>query len=154
MTTEQTYTQIRDRFVGLCKSTGRYERGGSHEPIAAPGKGLTFHVMMDGEAPIPDSGLNSTSTVVVWIIQSRLPITYEPKDEIDMRLAGASRDLCRRIVGGFTLDVEGVRSIDVRGRYGVPVGWKAGYLFQDNIWYRVFDVSAPVVLNDAWPEVE
>lgn len=154
MTTERTYEDIQNALVKMCKSTGRYERGSAHEPTSAPGKGLTFAVFMSAETPILDSSLNSTSTVLVWTIQSRLPITYKPEDQIDLKLSGAARDLCRRIAGDFDLDIADVRSIDIRGRYGVPLAWKSGYLFQDSIWYRVFDVSVPVVINDAWPEEE
>lgn len=154
MTTESTFKELQDALVRLCKKTGRYERVGSHEPTSAPGKGLTASIFMRREVPINTSGLNSTSTLVIWNIQSRLPITYEPKDDIDLKLGGASRDLCRRLAGNFELGVSGVRSIDIRGINGQPLTWEAGYLFQDNIWYRVFDTLVPVILNDAWPEDE
>lgn len=154
MTTENTYKELQDAFVRLCKKTGRYERGGAHEPTSAPGKGLTYAVFMRSESSILSSGLNSTSTLMVWNIQSRLTITHEPRDQIDIKLGGAARDLCRRLAGNFELGVDGVRSIDIRGINGVTLGWDAGYLFQDNIWYRVFDVRVPVILNDAWPEDE
>jgi hypothetical protein len=52
------------------------------------------------------------------------------------------------------LDVDGVRSIDVRGINGVPLSWESGYLNQDNKWFRVFGLQVPLIINDAWPEVE
>lgn len=150
--TDATHKAIRDGLSRLCLSTGRYKSGGTHEPTRAPGAGLTYAIFVRREVPIPDSGLNSTSTCMTWVIQNRLPITYEPKDDIDLKLLGAASDVIRRLMGDFDLAVPEVRSLDARGRFGQPVGWESGYLHQDNIWYRIFDVFVPLVINDSWLE--
>jgi hypothetical protein len=153
-TTENTYRQIRDALAKVCLASGRYERGGTHEPTSAPGSGLTFAIFAGSERPITSSGLNSTSTLMIWTIQSRLSITYKPQDDIDLKLGNATRDLCQRLSQNYDLDVDGVRSIDVRGINGVPLSWESGYLNQDNKWFRVFGLQVPLIINDAWPEVE
>ncbi len=152
-TDEQTYTDIRDALVRLCKKTGRYERGGSHEPKAAPGKGLTYIVLLTSETAI-GGGLNTTSTLLVYTISSRLSALYEPQDDIDIKLGGATRDLARRLAGNYKLGVDAVRSVDVKGIHGQPLNWTSGYVYHADKWFRSFDLRVPIIINDAWPEAE
>jgi hypothetical protein len=54
-------------------------------------------------------------------------------------------------IGDFTLGGL-VRNVDVRGADGAPLDGQAGYLKQDEVLYRVFTITLPVVVNDAWDE--
>lgn len=153
MTTEQTYTQIRDALVRVCKKTGRYSQGAAHEPKAAPGNGVSFIVLLTSETAI-GGGLDSTSTLLTYNISSRMSAMYDPQDDIDVKLGGATRDVARRLSGNFKLGVDGVRSIDVKGIHGQPMGWTAGYVYHGDKWLRTFDLRVPIIINDAWPEDE
>lgn len=154
MTTEQTYTEIRDALVRVCKKTGRYQAGAAHEPKSAPGNGLTFIVLLSEEIAIVGGGLNSTSTLLVYTVSSRMSAMHEPQDDIDIKLSGATRDVARRLSGNFKLGVAGVRSIDVKGIHGQPMGWRSGYVYHGDKWLRTFDLRVPIIVNDSWPESE
>ncbi len=75
----------------------------------------------------------------------------EPGDDIDLTLMNAVDMLMTEYAGDFTLGGD-VRHVDLRGSDGPPMSVTTGYLQQQNNTYRVFTITLPVIVNDAWDE--
>lgn len=133
---------------------GVFDSVNGHEPKSAPGSGVTCAVWVQNIRPIPlASGLDATSALVVLNQRVYIPMVAEPQDMIDPRVAGAVTALMQAYTEGFTLDGV-IRNVDLLGMYGVPMDAQAGYLEQDKKMFRVMTVTLPLVVNDAWNQVE
>lgn len=148
------YGAIRDALVSLAQSTGDFDAVQGHEPKNAPGIGLFASVRSASVTAIRAGGLNSTSVRLAWVIEVRCNMTREPQDSIDIDCLAAVDRICAEINGDFDLDIEGVRNIDVLGAYGDPLMVEAGYVEHDSTMYRIFDITVPVIVNDAWTQVK
>ena len=73
-------------------------------------------------------------------------------DAIDPNLVKALNALFAAYAGDFELGGD-ARMVDLRGAEGAQLSAKAGYLNQDQKLYRVFTITLPVIINDAWDEV-
>lgn len=146
------YSDIRDALVSLGQSGGFYDSVNSHEPRSAPGSGLSLHVFTDSLIPIRAGGLNSTSVRLAWNMQTRCNMTREPMDDIDLDCAKAADWLLAELSGDFDLDITGVRHVDLLGAYGDPLGWTAGYIDQDSVLYRAYNLLVPVIIDNAFSQ--
>jgi len=123
--------------VSHAAATGQFDRVNSHEPKNAPGRGLTAAVWMQRLAPIQlQSGLATTSALLVVNVRLYSSMTAEPQDAIDPGLAGAADALMAAYTGDFTLGGL-VAYVDLLGRFGASLAAEAGYLEQDNRMFRV-----------------
>lgn len=147
------YADIRDALVSVAQAAGYFDMVNSHEPKAAPGSGLYCHVFTESLTPIRSGGLNSTTVRLVWNMQVRCNMKREPMDDIDIDCAQAADALLAGITGNFSLDITGVRQVDLLGAYGDPLGWEAGYIDQDSVLYRAYNVRVPVIVDDAFSQV-
>lgn len=143
------YGAIRDALISVAQASGHFDDVNGHEPKSAPGSGLYCHVFASSLSPVRAGGLNSTSVRLVWNMQVRCSMKREPEDSIDIDCAEAAHALLADLSGDFDMDVTGVRCIDLLGAFGEPLGWMAGYIEQDSVIYRIFDVQVPVIVNDA-----
>jgi hypothetical protein len=133
---------------------GVFDSVNGHEPKSAPGSGVTCAVWVQNIRPIPlASGLDATSALVVLNQRVYIPMVAEPQDAIDPRVVGAVTALMQAYTEGFTLGGL-IRNVDLLGMYGVPMDAQAGYLEQDKKMFRVMTVTLPLVVNDAWNQVE
>ncbi|TDC47640.1 hypothetical protein E1281_25915 [Actinomadura sp. KC345] len=144
---------ILDGIVSHALATGHFERVNGHEPKSAPGNGLTAAVWAQSVAPVPaGSGLARTSAVLVFNVRLYTPMIAEPQDAIDPNMLTALDALFAAYSGNFELGGS-VRCIDLLGQAGTAMSAQAGYLDQDRKIYRVFTVTLPVIVNDAWEQV-
>jgi len=136
------------------EALGRFDRVNMHETKNAPGKGVVCSIWLQRLAPASgaQSGLASTSAVLVWQARLTLDMLYEAQDAIDPILMGAATMLIGAFAGDLDLNVTGVRSVDLRGMAGTPLSCDAGYLPQDAKVYRAYTVTIPIIINDAWDE--
>lgn len=147
------YRGIRDALISAVQTTGYFERVNAHEPKNAPGKGLTCAIWCEEVVPTHRSGLSRTSAVLRWTVQARCSMTREPQDDIDIDLLAAVDAVGAVFSGNFDLGITGVRGIDLLGADTQQgMGARAGYVNQDGIMYRVYDLSVPVVVNDVWTQ--
>jgi hypothetical protein len=142
---------ILNELVSHALTTGYFDQVNGHEPKNRPGAGLTAGVWVDHIRPVESSGLDSTSVVMVFNVRLYTSTLQEPQDAIDPEMVKALDALFTAYIGDFTLGGL-VRSVDVRGADGPPLDGQAGYLKQDEVLYRVFTITLPVVVNDAWDE--
>lgn len=146
-------TAILDALVSHAASLGLFERVNQHEPINAPGSGLTCAMWADTIGPVPaGSGLRATSARIVWYVRIYTSWLSDPADTIDPLLMAAVDELMAAYSGDFTLGGL-VRNVDLLGQSGISLTAAAGYIEHDSKVFRVFTVTVPVIVNDAWEQV-
>lgn len=150
---EAAAQSLLDALESHAMTLGLFEKVNGHEPGNAPGNGLEvcFWLQRVGPAVGFHSGLAATSALLVWQARITLNFTYEPQDAIDPKLMGAAAALIGEYAGDFTLG-DLVRAVDLRGMAGVPLSCEAGYLPQDNVLFRAYTLTIPLIFNDAWTE--
>jgi hypothetical protein len=142
---------ITDALVSHALASGWFERVNGHEPKNQPGNGLSAAVWAARVGPVLSSGLASTSAVVTFNIRLYTPMIQEPQDAIDPTMLNALSALLAAYGGDFTLGGL-VREVDLLGANGAALSAEAGYLTQDQRQFRVFTITAPLIVNDAWDQ--
>lgn len=144
---------IRGQLTSHAQALGVFGQVLGHEPVSAPGSGLTYAVWLAEVAPSPqNSGLSSTSARVVFNGRLYLPADSEPMDDVDVQLTGAV-DL---LVGAYSGDFElggSVRNLDLLGTDGEALRAIYRYLQLDSTTYRTANLSLPMIVNDVWGQV-
>jgi hypothetical protein len=143
---------ILDAAVSHAMALGLFERVNQHEPKNAPGNGLTAAVWVDYIGPFAgQSGLATTSALLVLNVRCYTSMLAEPQDGIDPRLTSAVAVLMGEYSGDFDLG-GAVESVDLLGRSGRRLEAQAGYISQDGKLYRVMTIVLPVIVNDVWSQ--
>ncbi len=125
-----------------------------HEPKAAPGNGITCSIWVAGFRPTQSGGLASTTMVLTFNVRLYTSMLTDPQDMIDPNLMTAVEKLVGSLSADFTLDgMESVRCIDLLGMDSEGLGGEAGYLEIDKKMFRVFTITVPLLINDAFPQV-
>lgn len=143
---------IRGRIASHAAATGQFDRVGLHEPKNAPGNGITAAVWRQRAAAIAEqSGLTHASARVQFTGRIYSNMLAQPQDEIDPNQDDAADAWFERLVGDLALGGnDNVRNIDVLGETGEPLDLNAGYLEIDRKYFRVVDITIPVIVNDCW----
>lgn len=142
-----------DAVVSHAASLGIFETVNLHEPVNAPGNGLTCAVWADRIGPVPQaSGLNITTAYVVMNIRIYTSAMQQPYDGIDPLVMEAVDSLITAYSGDFDLGGK-VRNVDLLGMYGAELSAQAGYIKQDTNLYRVMTITLPMVINDSWSQI-
>lgn len=145
-------TTILDAVQDHALTTGLFDSVNGHEPKAAPGSGLTAAVWPQTIGPARGaSGLSTTSVRLPLMVRLYTLITQEPADAIDPTMVTAIDVLMGAYSGDFTLGGL-IRSVDLLGAFGDPLGGQAGYLMQGGEEYRVWDITLPLIVNDLWDQ--
>jgi hypothetical protein len=143
----------RDVLTSHAQARGGFGQVLKHEPLSAPGSGLTYAVWVGDIDPIPAaSGLASTSARVVFNGRLYLPADTEPVDGVDIQLADAATDLMGLYTGDFTLGGS-VRNIDLLGAHGTTMRARLGYLDIGSTTYRISTISIPTIHSNIWGQV-
>jgi hypothetical protein len=126
-----------------------------HEPRSAPGMGFTYALWLGPVTPVPlASGLNSTTGRVIVSARIYTPFLQKSEDQIET-------DLMRRVLqmigfysGELTLGGT-VMEVDLLGSYGVALECgPVGYLDMDGAYYRVADLTIPVIIDALWTQAD
>lgn len=145
---------ILDRVISHALSLGLFEQVNGFEPKAAPGNGLTCAVWVDRIEPAAIvSGLAASSARLVLSLRIYTNMIGEPIDLIDPNIADAVDKLMTAYSGDFTLD-GAIRNVDLLGEIGDGLSAEAGYLEQDRKMFRVMTINLPMIINDAWEQVD
>jgi hypothetical protein len=146
------YGAIVDGLVSHALTTGQFERVNAHEPKNSPGNGLTAAVSLMSLGPARgQSGLVSTSPLLVCAVRLYTSMTYEPADMIDPNLMQAAQALFEAYSDDFTLDGM-VRNVDLLGMTGTPLSARAGYVEQSGKVFRIIDITIPMIINDVFDQ--
>lgn len=147
--------EIMDRLASHAMALGLFDRVNKHEPKSKPGRGLTCAIWVDRLEPArARSGLTSTTARVVFNVRVYTNMLQQPTDMIDPRVTDASDKLFEAYTGDFDLGDEN-RYIDVLGMtQGHALDAQSGYINIDNVVMRVMTITVPVIVDNAWPQVQ
>jgi hypothetical protein len=144
---------IRARLTSHAETLSLFNQTLKHEPVSAPGSGLTFAVWGGRIGPVPSSsGLASTTARVEFRGRAYIPADTEPMDDIDIQLTDAVDSLLNAYNGDFTLGGN-VRCIDLLGAYGAPLEALYAYLPMGSTTYRIANLTIPIIVNSVWNQV-
>lgn len=160
MDSEDWLDPIFDSVISDIQRSGYFARVNDIDIRAKPGRGMTAAVWVQSMMPIAGiSGLASTGCRVVFQLRAysnalkEIAGKPELNDSIDRNMVKAMSNLSRRYHGDF--DFEGaIRNVDLLGHWGISLSVTAGYLEQDRVWYRTYDMLIPCIVNDVWPQVD
>lgn len=140
-----------DAVVSHAAASGYFDRVNRHEPKSAPGSGLSAAVWADSIGPARSSGLAETTALVVMNVRVFTSMLTDPPDAIDPAVMKAVDDLMGAYSGDFTLDGL-VRCVDLLGMGGTPLSARAGYVNIDGKLMRIFTITVPVLIDEAWTQ--
>lgn len=144
---------LMDALATHAAGSGYFDHVPLHEPLNAPGNGLSAAVWVQHIGPAQrSSGLKSTSALVVLSLRVMSNMKQEPQDEIDPNIMDAVDGLMTAYSANFTLGGL-VRAVDLLGQSGQTLRADAGYLSIQNVMYRVMVIQIPMIVNDAWEQV-
>lgn len=144
-----------DAVVSHALASGRFESVNTHEPKGAlPAGGFRAAVWADSIKPVPlASGLAATSALLTLNLRIYLGMVTEPQDAIDSAVVAAVDTMMAAYSADFTLGGL-IRNVDLLGQFGAALEARAGYLILGSAMYRVITIVLPLVVNDAWTQVE
>jgi hypothetical protein len=138
-----------DAVVTHAQAIGRFERVNGHEPVSAPGNGLTCAVWPQEIVSTRSSGLRSTSILVMLSVRIFAPGMSEPRDDVDPTMVAALSNLLAEYHRDFTLGGL-VRQVDIFGQHGRgPLRAVAGWLTPK---IRVYTINLPLVVDGVWTQ--
>lgn len=144
---------IRQRVASHALASGSFERVLRHEPVSAPGSGLTYAVWVSDLGPVPaGSGLSATTARLELNGRVFLPADTDPPDDVDDEITGAVDALLGAYTGNFQLGGT-VRCIDLLGMYGTALRARYGYLTIGSTTYRIATLTIPIIVNAVWGQV-
>ena len=132
-------------------SLGRFDQVNRHEPKNAPGNRMVAAILAGPQGAATGSGLALTTARVEFTVRVYMNMMAQPLDGTDPDLIDATDLLIDSFSGDFTLGAT-VMAIDLQGMAGAPLGAAPGYINQDNVLYRVMDITLPLLVADAWAQ--
>lgn len=144
----------RDVLTSHAQATGLFGQVLGHEPISAPGSGLTAAFWVSRIGPVPTgSGLRATTCRLEVMATLLEPADTEPADGVDVDMTSAVDALLTAYSGDFEAGGN-VRMIDLLGAYGTPLSAVFGYTrFAGGTTYRAATLTIPLIINDVWGQV-
>jgi hypothetical protein len=130
---------------------GRFDQVNRHEPKNAPGNKMVAAIMSGPISGATGSGLASTTSRVEFTIRIYVNMMAQPLDGTDPDLIAATDLVINSFSGDFTLGGT-IMAVDLQGMAGAPLGSTPGYISQDNVLYRVMDITLPLLVADAWAQ--
>jgi hypothetical protein len=136
-------------------ASGRFDAVSGHEPKSKPGSGITAAHWVQAIRPVPRaSGLATTSASIVITVRLYSNMLAEPQDGIDPAMSAALHELFTAYSGDFDLNGT-VDAVDLLGMTGgVPLSATAGYLNLSGAMYRVYDITLPCLVYNAWTQAK
>ena len=132
------------------QSLSIFEQVITHEPKAAPPSLPALALWLGPLAPLgAASGLSATSVRVS--LRGRIYISdlQKPEDGIDAKLLALTSTLLGAYSGGFTLGGQ-LMEIDLLGMYGESMSSQPGYLDHDGKFFRVQELTLPLIIDALW----
>lgn len=146
-------TTIRSVGLSHAQGLGLFGQVLGHEPVSAPGSGLTYALWVARIAPVPaGSGLVAGTGRLELNGRVFMPADTEPQDDVDAAVTGAVDQLMAAYSGDFQFGGT-VRNVDLLGAHGTPLSAQFGYTsFAGGTTYRVATLTVPLIINDLWTE--
>ena len=144
MSLTTSHTALHKRLVNL----GTFDKVADHEPASPPGKGLYAAMWFERIRPVPEmSSLSHAAMLYVHIVRIYKNATSEPKDSIDIGVIEAADAVFGSLAEDHTLGSTAY-AVDILGAYSDGLTAETDYVdFGRNQWFRVVDLSIPVVVD-------
>lgn len=145
--------ELIDRLASHAQTLGIFDRVNQHEPKNKPGRGMTCAIWIDRIEPARGrAGLASTTARVVFNVRIYTNMLQNPQDMIDPQIMNAADLLFEAYSGDFELGGTD-RWIDLLGAtQGHPLYGQSGYINIDNMTFRVFTMTVPAIVENAWTQ--
>src|SRR5712691_1385637 len=140
-----------DKLQSHAMTLGLFETVNTHEAKGAPGNGLWCAIWVQRIGPVRSSGMAATSGRLELMARVGSNFIAKPEDGIDPNILSAVTTLIGKYSSNFTLGGT-VREIDLLGAEGVPLSAQAGYLDISGKFFRIMDITVPIVINDLWSQ--
>lgn len=148
---------IYDALLSHAQSLGVFQQTVDHEPRSMPGPKLTCAVLLGPLSPVPrGSGLSSTSARLEFSVRVYSPAMATPEGSRDRDVLSAACQLMAAYSGDFefaNVPAGLIRNMDLLGAYGDPLKAEPGWLQQDGGYYRIEEITVPLILNDVFAQV-
>lgn len=139
---------VLNQLVSHCMGLGVFSSVNQHEVKSAVRTGMAAAVWADRILPYPrGSGLESTTSRIVFTIRLYMPLVSASPDEVDPNMLEAVDILIDDLTGHFTLG-GAVRAVDLLGESGDGLYAQAGYVDIDGTLHRCMDLHVPLLVND------
>lgn len=138
--------------ASIVLGSGLFTAVSSHEPASLPATGMAAAVWMQGIGPLKKlSGLAGTAARVELRLRIYTPLITGNMDSIDPSMTSAASEMIRRLSADFTLNGE-IFAADLLGAQGNPLSAKADYYKQGDQFYRIYDITVPLLVDDVWAQ--
>ena len=142
-----------DAMQSIAQKGGDYEQVILHEPKAAPQSLPLLALWLGPLTPLgAASGLSATAVRVS--LRGRIYISdlQKPEDKIDGKLLKLASKLLGAYSANFTLGGL-VELIDLLGIYGEAMSSQPGYIDHDGKFFRVQELTLPLIIDALWEQV-
>lgn len=136
----------------IAQKTGLFDSVSGHEPASLPSAGMTAAIWIQGIGPAKKlSGLSATAARVEYRMRLYTPMITGDMDAIDPNMTTAVVLIMLLLSQNFTLGGL-VYQVDLLGAHGAPLGAKPDYYKQADAFYRIFDITVPLVMDNVWSQ--
>lgn len=143
---------LTDQLASMALSTGRFNDVAGHEPASLPAAGMSAAVWMQGITPARKvSGLSATAARVEYLMRIYTPMVTGDMDSIDPNMTSAASQMIGLLSADFTFAGE-IFVVDLLGAHGTPLSAKADYYRQGDQFYRIYDITVPLVCDNVWAQ--
>lgn len=143
-----------DALTSAALRTGRFDAVNGVDIGSTPSSGGIVAVVWPRRIrALPGgSGLNTTSTSIVFMMRLFAAMNADPMGEIDPAMIAATDDVMNLLSGGFTLDGL-INYVDLLGEHGDALGSDSGFLkLNENQTFRIVDITIPFIVHDVWTQ--
>lgn len=142
---------ILDNIASHALATGHFDAVLGYVSKQSSTNGITAALYVEDIRAIRTSGLDNTSIRLEIEMQIYSSTYQAPYDGIDVNLTLAADAMFTALIGDFSLGGE-ARNIDVFGAWGQPLRVRSGFMNLDGKEFRVFQITIPVLVDDAWAQ--
>lgn len=158
MANDFTLDEFKDLFSKLtshAKSLGIFERVEFREPVNKPASGVALALWVNDYRPPPaGSGVAETSMVLDVRATVYCPLGTGKRSaaEVEALVLYAVHRVIKVLSNDFELEGM-VRSIDLLGMTGEAMHADFGHLQYEDTWYRIGEITVPLIINDIYEQV-
>jgi hypothetical protein len=150
---QEAITALYSAVVSAVKSGGEFAVVVQHEPKSAPQSLPALALWLSNVTPVPAaSGLSATSARIQLSARVYVNALSKPEEQQDLKLLALASSVVGTYTSGFTLGGELSLGIDLLGRYGGALGITPGWLAHDDKFFRIAEITIPLILDDIWTQ--
>lgn len=140
-------TATLDAMASKLQASGYFQEVKIGEPKAPPNAPIAAAIYMS-RVGVAQLTLGTTIESHVVIVRIYTNMLEEPTAKIETDLAIVASDFMADLAGEFDLGGS-VRNVDVGGQHSGGLSAEWGYIDLSGKWYRVVDVTVPLIVDDS-----